>query len=581
MRRALVLLLAVPLLAAAKQPPPLAIKDARIVVAPGKILERATIVFRDGLVADVGKDVTVPEDALVEDGRGLTVYPGFIDAGVAFPIEAAAPEDQRAREGLAPNLQEDPPVETPEARRRGIRSALDLAANALVDGDRRRDERKAGFTLALALPPKGYLAGQSAIFALGDAARRSSVVLHGAFLHASFEGPENERAYPHTLMGAHAHIRQAFADARRQKELEERAARHAPGPRPAFDPDLDALLPALEKKQRVAWIADSDEDVARALALGKELGLAVTIADARHAGKSAALLRREHVPVILSLAWAPKPKPATAEPDPDPKPPRGRFGGPQRGPFFVRPISVEPAPIGSRARPEKEKIDPTQEPRSIFEERERKRREEVATLGKLYSAGVLVAVSSQGLHGPAELREHLREAIKAGLPEEVALAVLTRDAARVLGVADRLGTLEKGKLAFATVLNGDLGDEKTRVRYTVIDGAKVEGEKPDEDRKLERLAGRWSFDAVAAKGELVLDAFGGKLSVRVVVADKEALATNVAFENDRVRLTIPKGVVGSEEVKVEARWVAADTLEGTATFADGARSFAAHRRVER
>src|SRR4051794_22346621 len=94
-------------------PPPLAIKDARIVVAPGKTIERGTIVFRDGRVEAVGANVVPPPDALVEDGRGLTVYPGFIDAGCPFPIEATTPEAQKAREGAEPNLQEDPPIETP------------------------------------------------------------------------------------------------------------------------------------------------------------------------------------------------------------------------------------------------------------------------------------------------------------------------------------------------------------------------------------------------------------------------------------------------------------------------------------
>src|SRR5207244_2628633 len=143
--------------------------------------------------------------------------------------------------------------------------------------------------------------GRSAVLALGDGARRSSVVARESFLHASFHGPEGERGYPHTLIGAHAHIRQAFLDARRKRELDARFARGAPGERPPFDLDLDALLGALDRKVRVAWTADSEEDARRALDLGEELGLDLVLQDARHAGKLAPLLRRERVPVILSL----------------------------------------------------------------------------------------------------------------------------------------------------------------------------------------------------------------------------------------------------------------------------------------
>lgn len=582
-------------------PPPLAIKDARIVVSPGKVIERGTIVFRDGRIEAVGPNVTPPPDALVEDGRGLTVYPGFIDAGAPFPLEATTPEAQKAREGLQPNLQEDPPIETPEARRKGMRAGLDIAATALLDGERRNQERKAGFTAALAVPPRGFLSGRSALFALGDRARRSSVLVAQAFLHASFDGPEGERGgYPNTPMGAHAHIRQAFADALRQRELEERAARRAPGPRPAFDPDLGALLPAIDRKLRVAWAADTDEDVARTLALGDELGLELVVTDARHAARSAAALRRARVRVILSLAWSPKPKPATLEADPNPPQRKGRGGKPLEGPFFSARVlggapafALDPAPIGTQTKAgpekggkgdkekdkEKERIDPSQEPRAVFEERERKRAEEVNALKLLHAAGVPVCVSSQGLQGPGEVRERLREAIKAGLSEEVAVAALTRDAALVLGVSDRLGTLAPGKLAFATVLTGKLSDEKAKVRFTIVDGEKLDADKVDDDLKLASLSGKFRFAAGGTKGELFLEAVSGKLTARVVIEGREAAISSVTFENDRVKLSLPKDVMPAEkkEVFIDARWIAPDALEGTATFGDGARVFRADR----
>src|SRR5436305_11871710 len=58
-----------------------AIKDARIVAAPGKTFDPGVIVVRRGVIEAVGvsKDITVPFDAEVIDGKGLTVYPGFID----------------------------------------------------------------------------------------------------------------------------------------------------------------------------------------------------------------------------------------------------------------------------------------------------------------------------------------------------------------------------------------------------------------------------------------------------------------------------------------------------------------------
>src|SRR5713101_7214656 len=62
------------------RPTVFAIRDARVVAEPGKVLPKATVVIRDGLIEAVGPDVKAPADALAIDGKGLTVYPGFIDA---------------------------------------------------------------------------------------------------------------------------------------------------------------------------------------------------------------------------------------------------------------------------------------------------------------------------------------------------------------------------------------------------------------------------------------------------------------------------------------------------------------------
>src|SRR6516162_3530789 len=62
------------------RPTVFAIRDAKVVTEPGKVLDKATVVIRDGVIEAVGPDVKVPADALVTDGKGLTVYPGFLDA---------------------------------------------------------------------------------------------------------------------------------------------------------------------------------------------------------------------------------------------------------------------------------------------------------------------------------------------------------------------------------------------------------------------------------------------------------------------------------------------------------------------
>src|SRR5437879_301592 len=68
-----------------------AITNARIVTVSGPVIERGTVVIRDGLIAAVGANATVPADARVIDGNGLTIYPGLIDASTSLGIPEPSP----------------------------------------------------------------------------------------------------------------------------------------------------------------------------------------------------------------------------------------------------------------------------------------------------------------------------------------------------------------------------------------------------------------------------------------------------------------------------------------------------------
>src|SRR5580765_8376117 len=58
-----------------------AIRNARIVTVSGPDIENGTVVIRDGKIEAVGAAVNVPAGAQTIEGRGLSVYPGMIDAG--------------------------------------------------------------------------------------------------------------------------------------------------------------------------------------------------------------------------------------------------------------------------------------------------------------------------------------------------------------------------------------------------------------------------------------------------------------------------------------------------------------------
>src|SRR5690349_20250942 len=68
-----------------------AITNARIVTVSGPVVERGTVVVRNGLIAAAGANVSAPTDARVIDGTGLTIYPGLIDSYTNLALPEAAP----------------------------------------------------------------------------------------------------------------------------------------------------------------------------------------------------------------------------------------------------------------------------------------------------------------------------------------------------------------------------------------------------------------------------------------------------------------------------------------------------------
>src|ERR1035438_9124058 len=91
MKRLPILLLLMPAALFAAPPGAIAIRNARVIPVSGPPIGKGTVVLRDGLIEAVGADVTVPADAWVIEGDGLTVYPGLIDALSTFGLPDAAP----------------------------------------------------------------------------------------------------------------------------------------------------------------------------------------------------------------------------------------------------------------------------------------------------------------------------------------------------------------------------------------------------------------------------------------------------------------------------------------------------------
>jgi hypothetical protein len=396
---AVVLALASVSVAQPQKPVPTAITHARVVVSADKTIAKATVLLRDGLIADVIEgEAPVPPDALVIDGTGLTVYPGLIDAGSPRGFDASL-----RRSAGGPTVEEDLTSDilaaTKPDNRKGLTPEFEVRSALKADEEAIAPWRRIGFTAHLAMPEGGYFSGQSALVSLSGASAREAILRPVVFQHAALKSLPGQD-YPRALMGVIAHCRQALLDAgwhaRRNKAFE---GGRLVGVRPTFDPALDDLHLALEGTTPVAFEADSADEIHRSLDFANEFKLKPIIIGGREAWKVKDRLKAADTPVILRLDFA--------EADDREK------------------------QLPARAR----------------EDREKRRKEEQACAGELHKAGVRFAFATFGLpaeRGSAKFGINLRKAIAAGLPAAAALKALTESAADIL-CPPRLAVWPRGR----------------------------------------------------------------------------------------------------------------------------------------
>ncbi len=273
---------------------------------------------------------------------------------------------------------------------------------------------------------------------IGDYRQGLVVVKSPVALHVAFGGGQGA-GYPGSLLGYIAFIRQSFYDAQWQRDARAYAERHKDAPRPVFEPVLDAMLPALERKLPVAFEAGAEREIRRALTIAKEFNLDPMITGAAEAAAVADDLKAANARVIYTLNFSGAGGGAGG----------GRGGGGRGGGGGEETLNTVRARVNAPRAP--------------------------AALDK---AGVPYAFTSGGAQNLGDFIRNAARVVKEGnLPADATLRALTVNAAKMAGAADRLGTIEKGKIANLLVTEGDLF-EGGRIRHVFIDGRPVDIDTP-------------------------------------------------------------------------------------------------------
>jgi imidazolonepropionase-like amidohydrolase len=433
-----------------------ALVNGRVFVGDGRVLEKATVLIRDGVIEAVGENLPLPSDAEIIQAGNLVIYPGFTDAHTTQGLKLP---DWQPDQDEPPDTSVDAPPFMRLANRKGIRPELRAVDCLALDATTLVPYRQAGFTTALFAPSGGAINGTSVLVNLSGAPKRDCVVKPVVAMHFAFQMPRTVRGYPSSLMGIFAHLRQTLLDAHYWRAMQT-AFENGSGKRPPADESLIALQPVLNGTMPVIFDADSENDIRRAIKFADEFGLRLIISGGREAWKVADELAKRNIPVLVSLAFGPEPRRPSARRQPSERP--------QAPPeLLAEPQAEEEAPMAERE-------EETEMTEAIFKERQHQWQERVANAAKLHQAGVLFAFTTRGTRNLSEFWQNLRRAIQAGLPKEVALRALTVNPAKLFGMDSHMGTVEAGKVANLVVMTGEFTDEKAQVRYLFIDGRKFE-----------------------------------------------------------------------------------------------------------
>lgn len=487
-----------------------ALINARVVTAPGQVVDGATIVIRNGVIQDVSRGGAAPAGARVWDLTGHTVYPGFIDAHADLGMDAV-PEGGDV----------GPTHWNPQ-----VRAWFSTTSNLQDDADRRAALRSQGFGTALAVPGEGIFRGMGSVVNLGDAGVRDRVLIRDMIQAIGFQRSfELGGAYPNSTMGTAALMKQTLIDAdwyiRAWDAYESSGRAFLP---PETSEALGALETVVQGGQPVVFETTSEEEYLRAFDIATEFGVRAWYRGSGQEYRLIDVLEGRDDPLIVPLDF----------PDaPDVSDPEAALNATLQDlrHWYLAPTS--PA--------------------------------------QLSDAGVSFAITTDGMSSLSDFLPNLRIAVARGLSPDDALAALTTTPAAWLGLSRSHGTIEEGKIANLVVSEGDLFTEDAEVRDVWVQGHVYGVTRPAQidPRGTWRIASgdEWGFDAV-----LTLEGPLNRLSGAIEVPEgRIALASaSVVTETGRLEVRFDTEALGFEGIALLAGSIRDDEFFGWTSLPNGA-----------
>ncbi|MDQ2746511.1 MAG: amidohydrolase family protein [Acidobacteriota bacterium] len=387
-----------------------AITNARIVTVSGATISGGTLIIKDGKIAAIGGNVTIPNDAEKIDGTGLSVYPGMIDAGTNLGLAEI--------EGGAPGTIDVAETGDTNANAKAIVGINPHSSHVNVT-------RINGITTVLSLPIGGVISGQAAVINLNGATQAEMAIIPTFALVINF--PRIATGGGFNLFGNQPAVdfnealkrrdtrlddlKKLFRDADNYAKVQEAYASDKSLPAPATDLKMEALKDYVRGGKPIIFTAERERDIRGVAKFAGEMKIKAIILGGQEAWKAADDLKKNNIAVIYTNIHS---LPVRDDDDYD---------------YLLE------APA------------------------------------KMAQAGVKFSISTGDTGAMvSELPFQAGLAAAFDLPRDEALRAVTLYPAQILGIADRYGSLETGKIANVVVTNGDILEPRTNVKYVFING---------------------------------------------------------------------------------------------------------------
>lgn len=403
-----------------------AFTNATVVKDITTTLSNATLVIRDGKIISVGTGIKVPPGAVEIDCRGKYIYPSFIDIYADYGTTVNTPSQGGQAGAFNPaaffqqQSQMTSNAKGPYGWNQAIKSDVDAFKVFSVDENKAKTLREAGFGTVLSHVRDGIARGTGTLVTLASSKENLVILKEKAAALYSFNKGTSTQAYPSSMMGMIALLRQTYLDAQWYKQ------------RPPEE-GVNISLQAWLDNQALPQIFDASDkwNCLRADRIGDEFGVQYTLKAGGNEYQRIKEMKATNAAFILSLNF---PQAQDVE---DPNEAR-----------FVSLSDMkhwEMAPANAAA----------------FEK-----------------AGIPFCLTTADLRSVNQFWTNLRKAMEYGLSENKALEALTKTPATLLGTYDKVGSLDEGKLANFLITNGPLFNEKTVIVQNWIQGEKY-GVKDD------------------------------------------------------------------------------------------------------